>query len=96
MPVFSLIKQATAFAGSGCCHQQLFWQCFGGKNLCRFSGGAKAPVFSLINREWAPADLSWEWALPLWHEPLQILWAELRCLCLPAFPAQGVHCFCRK
>ena len=36
-------------------------------------GGAKAPVFSLISREWALVPLSWEWVLPLW--------VELRFLC---------------
>ena len=42
-------------------------------------------MFSLIDREWAPAALLWEWALLHWLEPLQILWAEMRCLCLPVF-----------
>ena len=48
-------------------------------------GRAKEPVFSLINRERALAALSQEWVLLHWHEPLWILWAELRSLCLPMF-----------
>ena len=33
-------------------------------------GRVKVPVFSVINREWAPAALSWKWALSCLYEPL--------------------------
>ena len=39
----------------------------------------------MINREWALAALSWEWVLLHCHELMQILWVELRHLCLPLF-----------
>ena len=47
---------------------------------------AKAPVFSLIDKEQAPAALSKEWVLLCWNEPLQIFRVELRHLCLLCFP----------
>ena len=32
-PVFSLLRQVTAFAGSGHCHHQCFWYCPAGQSL---------------------------------------------------------------
>ena len=61
-----LLKQITAFAWSGHCHQQLFWCCFAGQASADSLGRAKASVFSLIVRKQTPVALSWEWALPFW------------------------------
>lgn len=59
-------------------------------------GETEAPVFSLFDREWPLGALSWKRLLLPWPKPLQILWAELRCLFAYVFPAQAGYCFCGK
>ena len=71
--LFSLLKQITAFAGSGCCHQQFFWCCFGDSSLCRFSGKRQGTgVFPY----WQGVGTG----VPLMGMDTA-LWAELRLLC---------------
>ena len=68
---------------NGHCPRRLFWHCFAGASFCRFSGQSQVAFVFPDEQGQALVALSREWALPHWHEPLQILWAELRCLCFP-------------
>ena len=96
--MFSLLEWVTAFAGSGHCCEQIFWCCLLVQASANSLGRAKAPVFSLIDREWVPVALL-EWALRwaallvltgcCWREPLHILWVEPRCLGFPSSRGTG-------
>lgn len=71
--------------GNGCYQQKLFWHCFAVPSFCRFSEHSQGACVFPINKKQEPTTLSQEWLLTGWHKPLQILWVELRCLCLPVF-----------